>query len=285
MGNLIALLTHTQRGHEIIVEEEAHIVRAERAYAYVGGLEVCWIKGCEGVLDARDVEEAILTSRSQKVDLLCLENTHLNAGGVAVGAKDVSRLCDVAHRYGIQTHLDGARIFNASVALGTPVDEIAKDTDSLMFCLSKGLCAPVGSILAGSEGFVERAREIRRMLGGQMRQAGVIAAAGIVALEKMIDRLREDHENARLLANGLAKINGIRVDPNKVQTNVVFFDVRDIAPSAKIFATELFKEWNIKIDARKRTFVRAVTYRDVSRANVEYFLNAVRTIASGQISP
>jgi threonine aldolase len=171
------------------------------------------------------------------------------------------------------------------VALGTPVDEIAKDTDSLMFCLSKGLCAPVGSILAGSEGFVERAREIRRMLGGQMRQAGVIAAAGIVALEKMIDRLREDHENARLLANGLAKINGIRVDPNKVQTNVVFFDVRDIAPSAKIFATELFKEWNIKIDARKRTFVRAVTYRDVSRANVEYFLNAVRTIASGQISP
>jgi threonine aldolase len=223
-----------------------------------------------------EVEDAILTSRSLKIDLICLENTHMNAGGAVVPPDNISQICDVAHRHSIPTHLDGARIFNAAAALGIPADRVVKDVDSIMFCLSKGLCAPVGSMLAGSRDFIAKAKQMRRVVGGQMRQAGVIAAAGILALEKMVDRLNEDHENARFLAEGLSSIEGIELDLDDVQTNLVFFDVGGLGMDAKAFASKLLDEWNIKIDAREKSLVRALTYKDITRQDVEYVVNAIR---------
>lgn len=276
MGNLVALLTHTQRGHEIIAEDQAHIVTNERGYACVAGLEVRRIRGHKGAMGPHEVEDAIITSRSLKIDLICLENTHMNAGGAVVPPDNISQVCDVAHKHGIPTHLDGARIFNASTALGIPADRVVKHVDSIMFCLSKGLCAPVGSMLAGSRDFIAKAKQMRRVVGGQMRQAGVVAAAGILALEKMVDRLNEDHENARFLAEGLSSIEGIELDLDDVQTNLVFFDVGGLGMDAKAFASKLLDEWNIKIDAREKSLVRALTYKDITRQDVEYVVNAIR---------
>lgn len=279
MGNLLALLCHTDRGDEIIVEDQAHIITRERGYAYVAGLEVSRIKGHYGAMDVDDVEEAILTSRSLKVSLLCMENTHNNAGGLVIPIDNITALHEVAEKHGISTHLDGARIFNASTALGCPARKIVKDVDSMMFCLSKGLCAPVGSMLVGTRDFIKKGRQIRKVIGGQMRQAGVIAAAGIVALETMIGRIKEDHDNARLLGEGLAKIDGIEVNLDKIQSNMVYFSVGNLGITAKTFASELLKDYNIKINTRGKTLVRAVFYKDVSREDTKYVLNAIQKVA------
>jgi len=230
MGNQVAVLTHTQRGQEVIVDEAAHVYDAEVAgLAVLSGVQVRPLTGRRGILEAGEVAAAIRPDdvHYPRTGLLCLENPHNAAGGVAAPPEVTAHLCQVAHDSGIPVHLDGARLFNAAVALGLPAAALAEPVDSVMFCLSKGLGAPVGSVLAGSHEWIARARRYRKMLGGGMRQAGHLAAAGIVALERMVTRLAQDHDHARRLAEGLAGVPGFAVDMESVQTNMVYAEVGD----------------------------------------------------------
>jgi threonine aldolase len=232
-----------------------------------------------GVPAPEDVEEAIRPPDPHfpKTTLLCLENTHNLAGGTCITPSQTRKLCDVAAKHGLRVHLDGARIFNAAVALGVDVKELVAPVDSVMFCLSKGLSAPIGSLVVGSSSFIERARRMRKMLGGGMRQAGIIAAAGLVALEKMVDRLSEDHANARLLAEGLAKIDGIRIDLRRVQTNIVMFDVSDLGFTGKEFVEKLLK-YGVKALTLRGNVIRMVTHRGITREDILETLDAVNEI-------
>ncbi len=227
MGNMVGVMAHTRPGQEIILESEAHIYQSESWLGRVAGL-MCWrVPGQMGYPSPEGVEAAIRPPKLHmpETGLICLENTHNHAGGTVLTAEQTTAICDVAHRHDIPVHIDGARIFNASVALGVKVAELVKDADSVTSCLSKGLSCPVGAFLCGDRDYIARARKIRKMLGGGMRQAGLIAAPGIVALESMIDRLAEDHENARLLAQALAEIPGLHIDLKTVQSNMVRVDV------------------------------------------------------------
>jgi len=208
--------------------------------------------------------------------LLCLENTHNRCGGTVLTADYTDDVCNLAHGRGLKVHLDGARIFNAAVALGVPASTLARNVDSVALCLSKGLSAPVGSLVCGSKDFVERARKFRKMLGGGMRQAGVIAAAGIVALETMIDRLAEDHANARRLAQGLAGIKGIRLAQDDVPTNIVMFHL-----SPELSVVEFMKgleKTGVKIGLRDGRPFRAVTHRMVSSSDMDEALTRIETV-------
>jgi threonine aldolase len=208
---------------------------------------------------------------------LCLENTHNRCGGAALTPEYTAKAAKIAHYHGLKVHLDGARIFNASVALGVPAAELAKDADSVCFCLSKGLSAPVGSVLCGKREFVEQARKRRKMLGGGMRQAGVIAAAGIVALETMIGRLAEDHANARILASGLASIQGITLAQEKVMTNIVMFDAA-VSPLVCERFIEQLDEKGVKIGSRGGNSFRAVTNRMVNAQDIDYTLLQIEAV-------
>lgn len=231
MGNLSALLTYCSRGDEVIMGDQCHIYWYESGSgAALGGLLYRPVpNGRFGELDPEDVSAAIRPERNgaQPTGLVCLENTHNRCGGTVLTPQQISAVAETAHARGVPVHMDGARIFNASVYLGVPAQDLAASVDSVQFCLSKGLSAPVGSVLTGTSDFIARARKVRKMLGGAMRQAGVIAAAGIVALETMVDRLAEDHENARLLAEGIADLPGIEVDLDTVQTDIVVFELID----------------------------------------------------------
>ena len=278
MSNLIAVLTHTNHGNEIILGNGAHIFLNEvGGAAALGGVVMRTIPNdANGQLALDDIEKAIRDKTNihyPETTLLCLENTHNRCGGAVLTSKYTSSAAQLAHRNGLKVHLDGARIFNASVALGVPVTELTKDVDSVSFCLSKGLSAPIGSLLCGSKEFIERARKRRKMLGGGMRQAGVIAAAGIVALETMIDRLAEDHTNARRLADGLARIPGIKLGQEKVMTNIVMFD---FAPSfsGNQFIIKLTAS-GVKIGNRGSNSFRAVTHRMVNAADIDFALNQI----------
>jgi threonine aldolase len=226
MGNLVAVLTQTQRGDRVVVGDEAHIYYYEGdGERRLAGVDLVATPNDErGRLDPVLVKKA-LEAPGPTASLVCLENTHNRCGGAALTAAETDAIAELAHSHGAKMHLDGARIFNAAVALGVPAAELAAPVDSVTFCFSKGLSAPVGSILNGSADFIARARQVRRMVGGGMRQAGVIAAAGVVALETMVERLAQDHENARLLATELATLPGIGLDPKSVQTNIVSFDL------------------------------------------------------------
>ncbi len=227
MGNLVSLMAQTNRGDEAIVDPVAHIFYREvGSMAAVAGLMPMPVASHDGLLDPEGVAAAIRKPNVHHPTptVLCLENTHNWSGGRVVPLDLHRRLCEVAHDRGLKVHLDGARIFNAQVAAGIPASEWAKEADSVMFCLSKGLSCPLGSIVAGDAEFIDRARHCRKRIGGGMRQAGVIAACGIVALESMIDRLAEDHANAKLLAQGLADVPGLQVDVEKVETNMVYVD-------------------------------------------------------------
>jgi threonine aldolase len=280
MGNLTAVLTHTQRGDEIILGSEAHIFWYEVGGASaLGGVIMHTVANDEeGRIGLDDLENAI---RGQDIHyppttLLCLENTHNRCGGAVLKTDYMQKACELAHKKGLKVHLDGARIFNAAVALGVPASNLAKDVDSVSFCLSKGLSAPVGSLLCGNKAFIGKARKTRKMLGGGMRQAGVVAAAGIVALETMIDRLSEDHENAHRLAKGLSNIQGIIVTKRKPSTNIVMFDLE-----AKLNGAELLEnltQQGIKIGSRGINSFRAVTHRQITIKNIDEALTRIDSV-------
>ncbi len=284
MGNLIAIKIWTHHGSEVICEERGHINQYEMA-------SMSAIAGClprttyapDGILSWEVIEPLIRPNvyyRAQTA-LISLENTHNMAGGTVYPPEVAEEICDRAHAAGLPVHLDGARIFNAAVALRRSVAELAGKFDSVMFCLSKGLGAPVGSLLVGSREFIEKARVCRKLLGGGMRQVGVLAAAGLVALEKTPPILHRDHENARCLAEGLAQIPGIKLDPKKVQTNIVIFDVRGTGRTAAEICAELGKR-QVLAGPTEKYAIRMVTHYDVDRAGIDYALAALRDICAAQ---
>ncbi|MCZ6751845.1 MAG: GntG family PLP-dependent aldolase [Acidobacteria bacterium] len=268
MGNLAAMRVHIRPGQEIICEERGHVYNFEMAAmaALAGGLARP-VRGNDGVLSWALVKEAVRPKSPFRAHtgLIACENTHNIAGGRVLPPDLADEICDEAHALGLRVHLDGARIFNAAVALGRPVDEITRKFDSVMFCVSKGLGAPVGSLLLGSREFISQARNERKVLGGGMRQAGVIAAAGLVALEKSPARLHIDHENAKLLADGLAGLRGIRLDPAKVETNIVVFDISGTGMTSAEISAKL-RAQQVYANGVSPEAMRMVTHCDVDRA-------------------
>jgi threonine aldolase len=284
MGNLCALLSHTQPGQEVIVEVDSHIFQNEVAGAsVVGGLQLRPLDTPDGRVQPEQVRRAIRQPDIHEpvTGLLCLENTHNRKGGTCLSPKQTAAVSAVAHDAGFPVHLDGARVFNAAVALGVDVRELTGPVDSVMFCLSKGLSAPVGSMLAGSTDFIERSRRVRKMLGGGMRQAGVLAAAGLCALEEMVDRLAEDHRNARRLAEGLQGLPGIAIDLARVETNMVFGDCQPpLTASAFI---DRCREAGVLLDQASPYRWRMVTHRGVTAEDIDLAIGAVRRIVDAPL--
>ena len=278
MSNLLAVLSQTRPGDEILVGSEAHMLWYEVGGAStLGGVVIRTVPNEEdGRIDPAAIEQAIRPKdiHYPPTTLLCLENTHNRCGGAVLTPEYTAAIAQLAHQHGLQVHLDGARIFNAAIALGIPAAELAKPVDSVGFCLSKGLSAPVGSLFCGTQESVEKARKWRKMLGGGMRQAGVIAAAGIVAIQKMVSRLAEDHANARRLAEGLAHVPGFTVHPEKVQTNIVNFDFPLATPDFKAQA----ETRGVKFLYRGERTVRAVTHRMVSAADIDEALERLEKL-------
>jgi len=280
MGNLIAVLTHCQRGDEVILEIDSHIYFYEvGGMSAVAGVIPRLIIGDKGIPDPQDVKRALREDNFHfpKTTLICLENTHNRAGGTIIPPKLTEEICQLAHQRNIAVHLDGARIFNATIALNIEPTLLTKNVDSVMFCLSKGLSAPVGSILAGSKEFIQRARKNRKMLGGGMRQAGIVAAAGIIALEQMMERLKEDHKNARILGEALANICGIKVDLETIQTNMVYFNLQESGMDTYQFLSKLAK-YNILGSPRPPTKVRLVTHYGISEEDIYATIKVIKEI-------
>ena len=276
------MLTHGGRGDEVIVGDQAHIFRYEAGgSSALGGVAQFQIpNNPDGTLPLDQVEAAIRGSdqHEPRTRLIAIENTHNRCGGTVLSPEYMAEVRSLADRYGLRVHLDGARIFNASVALGIDVKTLTQYVDSVTFCLSKGLSAPVGSVICGTKEFISRARRIRKQLGGGMRQAGIVAAAGIVALERMIDRLAEDHANARRLAEGLADTSGFVIDPGTVQTNIVFFE---LSPDVKVSAdvvTQRMHEGRVKVlsPGAHCQRVRAVAHAWVDCNDIDQTLLAFR---------
>ncbi|MBS7609899.1 aminotransferase class I/II-fold pyridoxal phosphate-dependent enzyme [Candidatus Bathyarchaeota archaeon] len=278
-GNLVSLMVHSRRGDEVILEMDAHIYHFEvGGLCSIAGLVPRLIPGRLGILDPRDVEEAIRPPdiHQPRTSLICIENTHNLAGGICWPQESIKAIGDLAKDHGLAVHMDGARIFNASVALRTDVRELAKPVDSVMFCLSKGLCCPAGSLVVGNEEFIEKARRMRKILGGGMRKAGVLAAPGIIALEKMVGRLEEDHENARRLAIGLSKIPGISIDLKRVQTNIVFFELEKVDLKPQEFL-EAINGKGVKALAFGRR-IRMVTHMGITKDDIDYALEVCEEV-------
>ena len=282
MGNLCGVLSQAQRGEEVVLGDLAHIYQNEMgAYATLGSLHGRIVPNRDGMPELDDLAAAIRPAGGPfpRTAVLCLENSHNGCGGTVITAEQTRAAADLAHRHGVRVHLDGARIFNAAAALDVDVRELTGPADTVQFCFSKGLAAPVGSILCGDAETVTKARKIRKTLGGAMRQAGVIAAAALVALETMRDRLVEDHANAKALANGLATVAGIRIDARRVVTNIVSFEVDPSAMDAGAFQRAC-AEQGLRIS---RYFgnspkLRMVTHNDVTRADVDAALGIVAAV-------
>lgn len=282
MGNLIAIKTWTRPGLEVICEQRAHVNQYE--LASMSALAGCFPRPAfaeDGILTWPLVEPLIRAKSPNysQTGLVTLENTHNMAGGTIYPTAVAEEICDRAHAAGLAVHLDGARIFNASVATGKSVKELTRKFDSVMFCLSKGLGAPVGSMVVGSREFIEKAYVHRKMLGGGMRQVGVLAAAGLIALEETPKTLHRDHENAKFLAEGLAKIPGISIDPKKVVTNILIFDVRQTGKTGAQISAEL-KKRDILANATDKFLIRMVTHYDVDRAKIERAIAALSEICA-----
>jgi threonine aldolase len=277
MGNLACIMAQTVRGQEVVCEAAGHIYNYEMAsMCALGGVLPRVVPAENGIMSWEQIMPAIRERAYYRpqTGLVALENTHNMAGGTVYPTAVANEICDKAHEAGLRVHLDGARIFNAAAYLNEDVAAMTKKFDSVQFCLSKGLGAPVGSMIVGSKEFVERCRVIRKMLGGGMRQVGVIAAAGLVALEQGPKLLPVDHDNAQLLARGLEKIPGIQVDPKNVQTNIVIFDVGQTRLAALQLVDKL-NQRKVLTGAVDSSRIRVVTHRDVSRADCE---QAVRVI-------
>jgi len=281
-ANLVSLMSNTKRGDSVILESESHIYWYEvGGLSVIGGLLPLPVRGVLGVLDPRDVEATIRPKdiHFPETTLICIENTHNRAGGTVVAPDQIRAISEVAKAHGLRLYMDGARIFNAAVAMRVDVKDFTKYVDNMMFCLSKGLSCPIGSIIVGDQYFVERARKIRKILGGGMRQAGIIAAPGIIALEKMIDRLEEDHRNARLLAEGLTRLNGILVNLNIVQTNIVHVDVSGLGATSNQFASKL-REHGLLALTRDGNVVRMVTHRGIEKEHIDKAINVIEGVVN-----
>ncbi|MHC1758789.1 MAG: low-specificity L-threonine aldolase [Negativicutes bacterium] len=269
MGNQVAVMTHTHRGDEIICEAEAHIFYSEVAgLAVLSGVQARTIPSIKGILSAETIEAAIRTEdiHQPSTALICLEDTHNRAGGTCYPLDTLAAIRKIADRRKIPVHIDGARLFNAAVAQGVSVDKITQYADTVQFCLSKGLCAPVGTIITGRSDFIAKARKYRKMLGGGMRQAGILAAAGIVGLTSMVDRLAEDHENARHLAEELASA-GFAIDLSTVQTNIVMVDVSRMGVKAADFAAKL-KKAGVLASVFGEYRIRMVTHHGITSVEI-----------------
>jgi threonine aldolase len=284
MGNLVAILSHCARGDGAIVGDQSHTFLNEAGGASaLGGVYLRAVSNLpDGSIDPAVIEAAIPAEdvHHPRLKLVCLENTHNYCGGTPLDARYSATVADIAHQHGLALHLDGARIFNAAIALRVRADQLAAPADSVMFCLSKGLSCPVGSMLCGSADFIRQAHRMRKMVGGGMRQAGVLAAAGIVALHEMVDRLQEDHDNAGVLAEGIAEIPALGLDPSSVLTNIVFFDVASPRINAQQFCDRCSQEGVLML-ALGPGRVRAVTHYGIERQDVVYALEVMRQAAAG----
>jgi threonine aldolase len=285
MGNLISVVSQAQAGQEVVLDLDSHIFNNEVAgAAIIGSLQMRPVKTERGFLTPDQVREALRPANIHipTTGLVCVENTHNRHGGTCCTPEAIDAVAAVAHDAGVPVHMDGARLFNAAVALKRPARDFVRNVDSVTFCVSKGLAAPVGSVICGSAEFIGKARRVRKMLGGGMRQAGIIAAAGIVALETMVERLAEDHANARALAEGLAKLPGLAIDLASVQTNIVIFQVERGTQAASAAATtELVAGCvarKVKIHAIGPDSIRCVTHKDIDAEDISRTLDAFAEI-------
>jgi threonine aldolase len=282
MGNTIAVKLHTRHGEEVICEARSHVIDWELSM-------MAWFSGClarpiraeDGILSWQQIEPAVRAKgpHNSPTALICLEDTHNMAGGTVYRLEAIDEICTEAHACGLKVHIDGARIFNASIATGVPVSRIVRQADSVMFCLSKGLGAPVGSVLAGGAEEIAEGRLYRKRLGGGMRQAGILAAAGLIALEESPTRLCQDHENAQYLAVRLAEVPGIKIDPASVATNIVIFDISGLGISTQEFSHRL-KSRGVLANGVDRTRMRIVTHMDIDRQDCEHAAQALAEAAS-----
>ena len=280
MGNLIAIKVWTHHGDEVICDEKSHVNLYELAsMSAIAGCMPRIARGVDGILSWKMIEAVIRPKiyYDSQTALISIENTHNMAGGTVHSTDSVEEICGHAHEAKLKVHLDGARVFNAAVALGESVAAMTKNVDSVMFCLSKGLGAPVGSMIVGSAAFIEKARIYRKMFGGGMRQAGVIAAAGLIAVEESPGRLHVDHENAQVLARGIAEMPGLKIDPSKVKTNIVIFDCEGAGKNA-VELCDLLREKGIWALDTATYSVRFVTHCDVDRVGCERALAALGEI-------
>ena len=280
MGNLVAITAHTRPGDEVIIEERGHSLRYELAgMAALAGVQPRAILAARGILTPALVEPVLQTGAGAwtRTGLVIIEQSHNLAGGTVYTRDEMRAMAVLARSHGVPLHVDGARLFNAAVALGVEASVLAAEADSVMFCLSKGLAAPVGSMLAGSADFVRAARRVRKRLGGGMRQAGILAAAGLVALETMVGRLAEDHDHARRLAAGIAVLPWVVLDPASVETNIVIFTLRAPAPPVAELIESLRAQGVLAMALDTRT-VRLVTHYEVSAADVDTVVAAMASV-------
>jgi len=280
-GNLVSLCAQTQPGQEVILDLDSHIFNYEVAGgARIGGVQMRPVKTARGFLSPAQVREALRPANIHlpQTALVCLENTHNRHGGTCCTPEEIAAVAAVARGAGVSVHLDGARLFNAAVALKRDPAEFARSVDSVTFCVSKGLGAPVGSVVCGGRDFIVRAKRFRKMFGGGMRQAGIIAAAGIVALDTMVDRLAEDHVNARTLAEGVARLPKLSVDLASVQTNIVIFHVE--RPGGVDELVQGAATRNVKIHGIGPTSIRCVTHKDVDADDITRALDVLAETTS-----
>jgi threonine aldolase len=281
MGNLVCVLTHCRRGEEVILGDQSHTFLYEAGgISAVGGIHPhTVVNQPDGTIRLEDIDAAIRSNNVHfpRSRLICLENTHNRCYGSALTPQYMKAVAKLASNRSLNVHLDGARIFNAAVALGVDVKELTCYADSVSFCLSKGLSSPVGSLICGSHDFIAEARRNRKVLGGGMRQSGIITAAGITALEQMVDRLVEDHENAKRLAEGIARIQGLSIDLSRIQTNIVYFDTADVQFDAGKLVTQL-SDRGIKILQLAPNRLRAVTHYGINADDINLTLTALNEV-------
>ncbi|XP_057722996.1 low-specificity L-threonine aldolase 1-like [Arachis stenosperma] len=288
MANLISVLVHCEsRGSEVILGHNSHIhIYENGGISTLGGVHPRTVKNNDdGTMDIDLIEAAIRDPKEEIVfpttRLICLENTHCNHGGRCLSAEYTDRVGQIAKKHGLKLHIDGARIFNASVALGVPVDRLVQAADSVSVCLSKGLGAPVGSVIVGSNSFIAKARRLRKTLGGGMRQIGILCAAALVALQENLPKLESDHKKARLLADGLNKIQGLRVDTSSVETNIIYVEIEEFSGTTAIKLCKDLEEYGILLKQTGLSRLRVVLHHQISESDVQFALSCFQKAVNG----
>ncbi|KVI09587.1 probable low-specificity L-threonine aldolase 1 [Cynara cardunculus var. scolymus] len=288
MGNLISVLVHCEiRGSEVILGNNSHIhIYENGGISTIGGVHPRPVPNNEdGTIDIDLIQSAIRNPAFEicypKTRLICLENSHANSGGRCLSVEYTDQVGELAKKHGLKLHIDGARIFNASVALGVPVHRLVQAADSVSVCLSKGLGAPVGSVIVGTKSFIDRARILRKTLGGGMRQVGILCAAALVALQENVGKLGTDHKNAKTLAEGINKIKGLRVDAASVETNIVYFDILEGSHITALKLGQILEEHGILLMPDSSSRVRIVIHHQVSASDVQYTLSCIKQAITG----